>query len=72
MIRIALIVAGGSILALGGLWFLQGTGVAHLKPVACVARCEELKGPSLVWAAAGAGLMLAGAGAIAAGAMRRR
>lgn len=52
---------------LGGLWFLQGTGLVTIDPIACVGECEPLRGPSAQWAVAGAILMLLGAGAIGYG-----
>jgi hypothetical protein len=48
------ILVGGFIAFLGLLWFLQGTGIIHLRPVLCVTNCEELVGTSLTWAIAGA------------------
>jgi hypothetical protein len=43
---------------LGGLWFLQGIGLVHLDPVACVGECTPLEGPSMQWAVIG-GVVLA-------------
>ncbi len=52
--KIAGVVFGAFIAFLGLLWFLQGTGILQVKPVACVANCEEIVGASPLWAAAGA------------------
>jgi hypothetical protein len=65
--RIVLVVFGVVLVLLGGLWFLQGAGIVHLEPVACVGACEPLTRPSLQWVAIGgvvllAGIVLAGAG----------
>ncbi|RYE40205.1 MAG: hypothetical protein EOP24_41705 [Hyphomicrobiales bacterium] len=38
---------------LGGLWFLQGTGLVTIGPILCIAECEALEGPSLLWAVLG-------------------
>ena len=46
---------------LGGLWFLQGTGLVTIPPILCVAECEPLEGPSLPWAIAGLVALLVGA-----------
>ena len=59
MKKIALIVVGLIFSALGGLWLVQGLGVVHIEPIACVAECETLDGPSATWAAIGA-VVLAG------------
>lgn len=48
-------------IALGALWSLQGADLVHLKPVACVADCTELTGPSSQWLVTG--LLTIGAGA---------
>lgn len=34
---------------LGVLWSLQGAELIHLEPIACVANCEPLTGPSTTW-----------------------
>ena len=56
---------------LGGLWFLQGTGLIVIEPIACVGECEALEGPSAPWAIAGAAMMIAALGLLWF-AMRRR
>ena len=58
--KIVQIVIGLFALALGGLWFLQGTGLVVIEPIACVANCEKLVGPSLPWAIAGLVAILLG------------
>jgi hypothetical protein len=59
MKKIALIVVGLIFSALGGLWLVQGLGVVHIEPIACIAECETLDAPSVTWAAIGA-VVLAG------------
>ena len=46
---------------LGLLWRLQGTGMLRMRPILCIANCEEVVGPSLFWAAAGAVALIIGA-----------
>ncbi|WP_292364612.1 hypothetical protein [Methanoculleus sp. UBA208] len=46
---------------LGLLWFLQGTGVLRMRPILCIANCEEVVGPSPFWAVAGAIVFIIGA-----------
>ncbi len=46
---------------LGLLWLLQGTGILRMRPILCIANCEEVVGPSLFWAAAGAVALIIGA-----------
>ncbi|MDR3376105.1 MAG: hypothetical protein P4L98_20465 [Ancalomicrobiaceae bacterium] len=46
---------------LGLLWLLQGTGIVHVQPILCFADCEPIQGPSIMWAAIGAVMILAGA-----------
>jgi drug/metabolite transporter (DMT)-like permease len=49
VIGILLRVLGSLFIAIGVLWALQGAGVVHIKPVACVADCVELQGFSAQW-----------------------
>lgn len=58
--RIMALIIGVLAILLGGLWLVQGLGLVHIKPVACVAECQELKGPSTTWAIAGAVTILVG------------
>lgn len=51
---IAGILVGAFIAFLGLLWFLQGTGILHIRPIMCVADCEEIVGTSPSWAITGA------------------
>ncbi|MDT9600068.1 hypothetical protein [Sphingosinicella rhizophila] len=60
IVRIVQIVIGALIVALGGLWLLQGSGLVVIEPIACVADCEPLVGPSLPWALAGIVALLIG------------
>jgi len=59
MKKIALIIVGLLFSALGGLWLVQGLGLVHIEPIACVAKCETLDGPSPTWTVIGA-VVLAG------------
>ena len=65
-------IIGLILILLGGLWLLQGTGLFVIEPIACVAECETLAGPSLQWALAGAMALAAGAGLIWFSLFRRR
>ena len=49
---------------LGGLWFLQGIGAVHLRPILCFVDCQPLQGPSIAWAAVGLLLLLGGGGSL--------
>lgn len=51
--QIAGALIGAFIGFLGLLWFLQGTGTLRMRPILCIANCEEVVGPSPVWAASG-------------------
>jgi len=50
-------IAGGLIGAfiafLGLLWSLQGIGILQIRPILCVADCDEIVGGSPSWAVAG-------------------
>jgi hypothetical protein len=50
-------IAGGLIGAfiafLGLLWSLQGIGILQIRPILCVANCEEIVGGSPSWAVVG-------------------
>ena len=59
-------------LLLGGLWLVQGTGLVTIEPIACVADCETLEGPSLQWAITGALTFAAGAALLWFSLFRRR
>ena len=61
MKRIALSILGVILALLGGLWLLQGLGLVSIEPIACVAECEPLEGPSPTWAVIGAAVLAAGA-----------
>ena len=45
---------------LGVLWFLQGADLIHLEPIACVANCESLTGPSTTWLLTGLATVVIG------------
>ncbi len=57
---------------LGLLWFLQGTGILRMRPIVCIANCEEVVGPSPTWAAAGAVALIIGAIVVAVSVRRGR
>ncbi len=69
--KIVALILGVIAVLLGGLWLLQGLGLVHIEPVACVAECETLEGPSTMWAIIGFVVALGGVLAIAF-ALRRR
>ena len=47
-------ISGGIIFtALGLLWSLQGGDLIHIKPILCVANCEEIAGGSMLWLSIG-------------------
>lgn len=50
---ISLVIGSLLCILLGGLWFLQGIDVVRIKPIACVANCQETTGGSLPWAIVG-------------------
>ena len=58
--HILLRVFAGMLIALGGLWSLQGAGVVHVKPILCVADCAEIQGASGQWLATGIGTIALG------------
>lgn len=57
---ILLAVGGLLCILLGGLWFLQGLDVVRIKPIACVANCQEITGGSLLWAVVGFFVLMLG------------
>lgn len=61
MVNRLLQVVAGLLIALGALWSVQGAGIVHLKPILCVADCQELQGSSAEWLATGLGAIAAGA-----------
>ncbi len=62
--KIAGALIGAFIAFLGLLWFLQGTGILRIQPIACVSNCEEITGVSPFWAFAGAVVFIIGIGII--------
>ena len=54
-------IAGAFIGFLGLLWFLQGTGILRMRPILYIANCEEIVGPSPLWAGAGLIVLVIGA-----------
>jgi len=61
------IVLGVASVLLGGLWFLQGADLIHLRPILCFADCKPVEGGSIGWMTAGVFLLVAGVLAIRAG-----
>lgn len=57
----SLAVAGLPVIAVGVLWFLQGSDLVHIEPIACATDCEPLVGHRPAWQAAGAAAILTGA-----------
>ena len=43
------------------LWLLQGMGILRIRPILCIANCEEIVGPSPVWAVSGLIALVIGA-----------
>jgi len=62
--------AGAFIASLGLLWFLQGTGILRMRPILCIANCEEIAGRSPFWAGAGAIVFVIGILAVLASVRR--
>jgi hypothetical protein len=46
---------------LGELWFFQGIGIVHLRPILCFADCVPVQAPSATWAVIGVLVLTAGA-----------
>jgi hypothetical protein len=72
MKKIALLLVGILLASLGGLWLVQGLGVVHLEPIACVADCKPIQGSSPTYAVLGALMVAAGGLAIVFGLQRKR
>jgi hypothetical protein len=58
---IAVELVGLAVMVLGALWFLQGAGVVHVEPVACVSSCGPVTGSRPAWQVAGAVAVAIGA-----------
>jgi hypothetical protein len=54
-------VVGLAVIAVGLLWFLQGSDLVHIDPIACAANCEPIVGYRPAWQVAGAVAVLTGA-----------
>lgn len=50
----SLVVVGLTVMALGVLWFLQGSDLIRIDPIACAGNCEPMVGHHPGWQAAGA------------------
>lgn len=66
--NITLLLAGVVLTGLGGLWFLQGADVVHIRPILCAAECKPVTGGSAAWMIAGLIALLVGLAGIATGA----
>lgn len=58
--KIVLMILGVSLLLLGLLWTLQGTGLLVIPPILCVANCATMTEPTPLWVVLGVGLMTVG------------
>lgn len=58
--KIVLMILGVSLLLLGLLWTLQGTGLLVIPPILCVANCETMTEPTPIWVVMGIGMMTVG------------
>lgn len=58
--RRATFLIGLALFLLGALWFLQGTGIVHLRPLLCFADCAPIQRPSRTWTVLGASALLVG------------
>ena len=54
------VLIGVALMLLGLLWFLQGADLLHIEPIACVADCEPIEGPSTTWLLAGVVAVIVG------------
>lgn len=52
---------GLAVSGVGILWFLQGSDLVHIEPIACVGDCEPIVGHHPEWQVAGAVAVLTGA-----------
>lgn len=52
---------GLAVSGVGILWFLQGSDLVHIEPIACVGDCEPVVGHHPAWQVAGAVAVLTGA-----------
>jgi hypothetical protein len=64
--RAALVLGGVIVTLLGLLWFLQGAGAVHVRPILCVSHCKPIT-KSFAWLIIGAitcvvGIAIASAG----------
>ena len=62
---------GAIVALLGLLWFVQGLGIVHLRPILCVAECEPVTGRSVQWTIVGALALFVGVVVARAGLRRR-
>ncbi len=58
------LIAGVIGVLLGGLWLLQGLGIAHVRPILCFANCTTMQGASSTWTIVGIVVLAAGVRAI--------
>jgi hypothetical protein len=54
-------VIGGVLMALGVLWFLQGSGLINVNPIMCFTDCDPLAEQSVDWSVQGIASFVVGA-----------
>jgi hypothetical protein len=47
--HIIAIIIGIILVLVGGLWFLQGSDIVHIKPILCAANCTPITGHVPMW-----------------------
>lgn len=62
---VSLLGLGG--IAVGLLWFLQGSDLLHIDPIACAGNCEPVEGHQSAWQVAGGVVVAIGLVATATG-----
>lgn len=62
---VSVVVVGLVTVALGLLWFLQGSDLLHIDPIACATDCEPVVGHHPAWQVAGTVAVVIGTGATA-------
>lgn len=60
-IWMSVLAVGLAVSGVGILWFLQGSDLVHIQPIACVGDCEPVVGHHPEWQLAGVVAVLTGA-----------
>ncbi len=60
-------VIGLGVIAVGLLWFLQGSDLVHIDPIACTGKCEPVRGHQPGWQVAGTAAVAIGLVALTTG-----